>query len=74
MTTKPKITDKQALSELETSTRASLNSKICQLSPRSALGVRERDEHDAKLVKLIQAARAQGVSWAHIDTESYLRT
>jgi hypothetical protein len=74
MTTKPKTTDKQALSELENFNLS--EAEFQDLSSLAAIStwVRERDEHDAKLVKLIQAARAQGVSWAHIDTESYLRT
>jgi len=66
MTTKPKITDKQALRELQAIDPTDV--RFQDLSTLAAIStwVRERDEHDAELVGLVRAARAQGVSWAHI--------
>ncbi|HEX5908368.1 MAG TPA: hypothetical protein VFY56_15225 [Propionibacteriaceae bacterium] len=66
MTTKPKITDKQALRELEDFDPTDVDFQDLSTLAAISAWVRERDEHDSKLVGLVRAGRAQGVSWAHI--------
>jgi hypothetical protein len=66
MTTKPKITDKQALRELEDFDPTDVDFQDLSTLAAISAWVRERDEHDSKLVGLVRAARAQGASWAHI--------
>ena len=66
MTTKPKITDKQALRELEDFDPTDVDFQDLSTLAAISAWARERDEHDSKLVGLVRAARAQGASWAHI--------